>query len=77
MYKGLRSTTTNIILNRLNNLKIIINTTIYKVFFKGNKVIGILSLNSKSFYILKEVILLASTLNTLKIILHFSISLLD
>lgn len=72
-FKGVRSTSADMVANGPSNLHIVTNAPVHKVIFDGKKAVGVITLDGKTYHASKEIILSAGTLDTPKILMHSGI----
>lgn len=73
VYKGIRTTSADMLVGGPSNLHIMTNSPIQKVVFDGTKATGVVTLDGKTYQARKEVILSAGSLDTPKILMHSGI----
>jgi choline dehydrogenase-like flavoprotein len=68
-YKGLRTTSADMLVDAPSNLRILTDSQVARIIFKDKTAVGITTLDGQSFFATKEIILSAGTLDTPKILM--------
>ena len=68
-YKGLRTTSADMLVDAPINLRILTDTQVTRVIFEGDKAVGVSTLDGQSLFATKDIILSAGSLDTSKILL--------
>lgn len=69
-YKGVRSTSVDMLLGAPSNLHVRTNASVHRILFEGNRAVGLQTIEGEVYRTTHEVILSAGALNTPKILMH-------